>query len=56
MINSNDNILHCMCTAKLNGKARRWYEDNMSLTQWEQLKFALLERFTRSDSPSKTFE
>ncbi|CAF4459539.1 unnamed protein product, partial [Rotaria magnacalcarata] len=28
----------------------------MSLTQWEQLKFALLERFTRCDSSSKLFE
>ncbi|CAF5071218.1 unnamed protein product, partial [Rotaria magnacalcarata] len=56
MIDANENILHCMCTAKLDGEARRWYDDNMSLTQWEQLKFALLERFTRCDSSSKLFE
>ncbi|CAF2038712.1 unnamed protein product [Rotaria magnacalcarata] len=56
MIDANENILHCMCTAKLDGEAKRWYDDNMSLTQWEQLKFALLERFTRCDSSSKLFE
>ena len=31
MIDANDDILHCMCTAKLDGEAKRWYEDNMSL-------------------------
>jgi hypothetical protein len=56
MINANDDILHCMCTAKLDGEAKRWYEDNMSLTQWENLKSALLERFTTSDSSSRIFE
>jgi hypothetical protein len=43
MINANDDVLHCMCTAKLDGEARRWYENNTSLTQWENLKSALLE-------------
>ncbi|CAF3386340.1 unnamed protein product [Rotaria socialis] len=56
MITANDDILHCMCTAKLDGEAKRWYEDNMSLAQWETLKPALLERFTTSDSSSKIFE
>ncbi|CAF4686011.1 unnamed protein product, partial [Rotaria sp. Silwood1] len=56
MIEANDNILYCMCTAKLDGEAKRWYENNMSLTQWEELKLALLERFTTSDSSSKIFE
>jgi hypothetical protein len=56
MIEANDNILHCMCTAKLDGEAKRWYEDNMTLTQWENLKPALLERFTTSDSSSRIFE
>jgi hypothetical protein len=50
MIDANDNVLHCMCTAKLDGEAKRWYEDNMSLTQWEDLKTALMQRFTASDS------
>ncbi|CAF4067171.1 unnamed protein product [Rotaria magnacalcarata] len=36
MIDANENILHCMCTAKLDGEARRWYDDNMSLTQCVQ--------------------
>ncbi|CAF1447027.1 unnamed protein product, partial [Rotaria sordida] len=56
MIDATDVILHCMCTAKLDGEAKRWYEDNMTLTQWENLKSALLERFTTSDSSSKIFE
>ncbi|CAF2564518.1 unnamed protein product [Rotaria sp. Silwood2] len=56
MIDANDNILYCMCTAKLDGEAKRWYEDNISLIQWEQLKSSLLERFTTSDSSSKIFE
>jgi hypothetical protein len=56
MINANDDVLHCMCTAKLDGEAKRWYEDNMSLTQWEHLKSALVERFTTSDSSSRIFE
>ena len=56
MINASDDILHCMCTAKLDGEAKRWYEDNVTLDQWEQLKSALLERFSTSDSSSKIFE
>jgi hypothetical protein len=56
MINANDDVLHCMCTAKLDGEARRWYENNTSLTQWENLKSSLLERFTTSDSSSRIFE
>ena len=56
MIDASDDILHCMCTAKLDGEAKHWYEDNMSLTQWENLKSALLERFVTSDSSSKIFE
>ncbi|CAF4384057.1 unnamed protein product, partial [Rotaria magnacalcarata] len=56
MISAPDEILLCMCTAKLDGEAKRWYEDNMSLTHWETLKSALLERFTTSDSSSKIFE
>jgi hypothetical protein len=56
MINANDTIFHYMCTAKLDGEAKRWYEDNMSLTEWGNLKSALVERFTTSDSSSKIFE
>lgn len=56
LIDANDDILHCMCITKLDGEAQRWYEDNTSLTQWEILKSALLERFTTSDSSSKIFE
>jgi len=56
MIDANDDILYCMCTSKLDGEAKRWYENNMSLTQWENLKPALLERFTTSDSSSRMFE
>ncbi|CAF3126930.1 unnamed protein product [Rotaria sp. Silwood2] len=56
MIEANDDILYCMCTAKLDGEAKRWYENNMSLTQWQELKLALLERFTSSVSSSKLFE
>jgi hypothetical protein len=56
MIEANDDILYCMCTAKLDGEAKRWYDNNVKLTRWENLKPALLERFTVSDSSSKTFE
>ncbi|CAM2729004.1 unnamed protein product [Rotaria socialis] len=56
MISAPDEILLCMCTAKLDGEAKRWYEDNMSLTHWENLKSSLLKRFTTSDSSSKIFE
>lgn len=45
-----------MCIAKLDGEAKRWYENNTSLTEWRTLKFALVERFTSSDSTSRTFE
>ncbi|CAF2048349.1 unnamed protein product, partial [Rotaria magnacalcarata] len=55
-VDANDNILYCMCTVKLDGEAKRWYEDNVSLIQWKQLKLALLERSTTSDSSSKIFE
>lgn len=56
MIDANDDILYCMCTAKLNGEAKHWYENNTSLTQWEHLKLALIERFAMSDSSSRIFE
>lgn len=56
MINANHNILHCMCTAKLNGEAKRWYENNTSLNDWACLKTALLDRFSQSDSSSRVFE
>lgn len=56
IIEANDNILHCMCIAKLDGEAKRWYEDNMILNEWNQLKLALSERYTTSDSSSKIFE
>ena len=56
MIDANDAVLQCMCTAKLDGEAKRWYENNMYLTQWETLKSALLERFTQSDSSWKIFD
>nr|ABL86704.1 putative gag protein [Adineta vaga] len=56
MINANDDILYCMCTAKIDGEAKRWYENNTSLINWEQLKPALLERFTTPDSSTKIFE
>ena len=56
IIEANDSLLYCMCTAKLDGEAKRWYENNMLLTQWEVLKSALLERFTTSDPSSKIFE
>jgi hypothetical protein len=55
-IDATDDILHCICTAKLDGEAKRWYEDSISLTQGEHLKSALLERFTASDSSLKTVE
>ncbi len=56
MIEANDDILYCMCTAKLDGEAKRWYGDNMSLDKRKKLKPALSERFTTSDSSSKVFE
>ena len=56
MIDANNDILYCMCTAKLDGEAKRWFENNMTLTQWENLKSAFLERFTTSDSSSRIFE
>lgn len=56
MIEASDDILHCMCLAKLDGEAKRWHENKMSLTHWQALKSALLERFTISDSSSKLFE
>ncbi|CAF3381485.1 unnamed protein product [Rotaria socialis] len=56
MIDANDNILYCICAAKLDGEAKRWYEDNISFIQWKQLKSSLFERFTTSDSSSKIFE
>lgn len=56
MINVDHDILYCMCTAKLDGEAKRWYENNMTITQWENLKSAFLERFTTSDSSSRIFE
>ena len=56
MIKANDDILHCMCIAKLDGEAKRWYENNTSLTEWRTLKCALVERFTSSDLTSRTFE
>jgi hypothetical protein len=56
MINANDAVLHCMCTAKLDGEAKRWYESNLFLTEWDTLKSAILERFTQSDPSWRTFE
>ncbi|CAF3989661.1 unnamed protein product, partial [Rotaria sordida] len=56
MIDANNNILYCMCTAKLDGEAKRWYENNMALTQCENLKSAFLERFTTADASSRIFE
>lgn len=56
MINANNSILHCMGTAKLEGEAKRWYENNTSLTDWSSLKTALLDRFPQSDSSSRVFE
>ena len=56
MINANDAVLHGMCTGKLDGEAKRWFEDNASLDQWEKLKPALVERFTSSDPSAKIFE
>jgi hypothetical protein len=56
MVDASDDILCCMCTAKLDGEAKSWYENNTSLTEWENVKTALLERFTTSDSSSKIFE
>jgi hypothetical protein len=56
MIEANDDILYCTTTAKLEDETKRWYEINTSLTHWETLKSALLERFTTSDSSSKVFE
>ncbi|CAF1600526.1 unnamed protein product [Rotaria magnacalcarata] len=56
MIDANDHLLYSMCMAKLDGEAQRWYEENVSVIQWKQLKSALLERFTTSDSSSEIFE
>ena len=56
MVNANDNILYCMGIAKLDGEAKRWYEDQTPATDWQQLKTALIERFKPSDSTSKIFE
>ena len=56
MIDAKDNILYCMCTAKLEGEAKRWYEDQTPASDWKQLKKALIERFKSSDSTSKIFE
>lgn len=56
MIKANDEILHCMCISKLDGEAKRWYENNTLLAEWKPLKFSLLDRFTSSDSTSKMFE
>ena len=56
MIKANEDILHCMCISKLDGEAKRWYENNTSLTEWRMLKSSLFERFTSSDSTSRTFE
>ena len=56
MIDANDAVLHCMCTAKLDGEAKRWYENNMFLNEWQTLRSALLERFTQSDSSWKILE
>jgi hypothetical protein len=56
MINANDAVLHCMCTAKLDGEAKRWYESNLFLTQWDTLESAILERFTQSDPSWRIFE
>ncbi|CAF1447345.1 unnamed protein product, partial [Rotaria sordida] len=56
MIDANNNILCCMCTAKLDGEAKPWYENNMALTQWKNLKSAFLERFTTADASSRIFE
>ena len=56
MIKANDEILHCLCTAKLEGEAKRCYENNSSLNEWKTLKSSFLERFTSSDSTSRTFE
>ena len=56
MIKTNDDILHCMCISKLDGEAKRWYENNTSFAEWKTLKLELVERFTISDSISRTFE
>ena len=56
MIKANDDILHCMCISKLDGEAKRWYENNTSLTEWRTMKSALVDRFTSSDLTARTFE
>ncbi|CAF1504501.1 unnamed protein product [Adineta ricciae] len=56
MINARGDILYSMCTAKLDGEAKRWYDNNTTLDTWETLKPALVERFTTTDSSSKVFE
>ena len=50
MIDTNDDILHCRCPAKVDREAKCCYENNISLAQWENLKSALLEPFTTSNS------
>lgn len=56
MIDANENVLHCMCTAKLDGEAQKWYENTSPLTEWETFKSALLERFAHNDPSSKIFD
>lgn len=56
MINAKDPVLYCMCTAKLDGEAKQWYEDQTPAINWQELKTALSERFKPSDSASKIFE
>lgn len=56
MIEANDEILYHMCTAKLVGEARSWFDDNLPLTDWSDLKTALVARFEPTLSASKIFE
>ena len=56
MIEANGEILYHMCTAKLVGEARSWYEDNLPLAEWSDLKTALVARFEPTLSSSKIFE
>ncbi|CAF1440335.1 unnamed protein product [Didymodactylos carnosus] len=56
MIGAKDDVLYCMCTAILNGEAQRWYENNTSLAEWNDLKQALFERFDPTESLSKIFQ
>lgn len=48
--------MYCMYTAKLDGEAKRWYDYNVPIKQWEILKSALFQRFITSDSLLKLFE